>query len=65
MRRKGDREIARIAGQFRDYDAVLLQFEPGLYGAHARQSYGRVQRLLRASKRAIVTVHGFHRGLPT
>lgn len=63
MRRKGDREIARIAGEICDYDAVLLQFEPGLYGSQARQSYGRVQRLLKASKRAIVTVHGFHRGI--
>jgi glycosyltransferase involved in cell wall biosynthesis len=63
IRRKADREIARIANEIRDYDAVLLQFEPGLYGSQARYSYARVRRLLMAAKRAVVTVHGFHRGV--
>lgn len=63
VRLKGDREIARICNEIRDYDCVLLQFEPGLYGTNAKSSYGRVEQLLRASKRAIVTVHGFERGL--
>lgn len=62
IRVKGDEAIERIAREIEDYDAVLLQFEPGLYGSRPRSSYRRVERLLRAAKLAVVTVHGFHRG---
>jgi glycosyltransferase involved in cell wall biosynthesis len=63
VRRKGDAEIKRIAGELPDYDAVLLQFEPGLYGSMPSASYRRVRHLLAAAKKAIVTVHGFDRNL--
>src|SRR5436853_5892485 len=55
VRRKGDKEIERIAREIADFDAVLLQFEPGLYGSRPGISYPRVRRLLQAAKCAIVT----------
>lgn len=61
IRNKGDQAVAQIAGELRDYDAVLLQFEPGLYGSNRRTSYRRVTKLLKAARNAIVTVHGFDR----
>jgi len=61
IRRKGDAEIQRIATEIRDYDAVLLQFEPGLYGSTAKTSLRRVTRLLSAAKNVVLTVHGFDR----
>ena len=63
VRRKGDAEIARIAAELPEYDAVLLQFEPGLYGTLPSASYRRVRHLLAAAKKAIVTVHGFDRNV--
>ena len=63
IRRKGDLEIKRIAEEIRDYDVVLIQFEPGLYGTVPEAAYRRVEWLLMTAKRAIVTVHGFHRGV--
>ncbi len=63
VRRKGDAEIRRIASELPEYDAVLLQFEPGLYGSAPAASYRRVRHLLEAAKKAIVTVHGFDRNL--
>lgn len=61
VRRKGDQEIARIAQEIAEFDAVFLQFEPGLYGARAKQSYSRVLHLLKAAKCAVITIHGFDR----
>ncbi len=61
IRRKGDQEIARIAQEIADFDAVFLQFEPGLYGTRAKTSYARVLRLLKAAKCAVMTIHGFDR----
>lgn len=61
IRRKGDAEIRRIAGELGEYDTVLLQFEPGLYGSAVATSYRRVQHLLEAAKKVILTAHGFHR----
>ena len=61
LRRKGDQEIARIAREIAEFDAVFLQFEPGLYGTRAKTSYTRVLRLLKAAKCAVITVHGFDR----
>lgn len=61
LRRKGDQEIARIAREIADFDAVFLQFEPGLYGTRPKTSYTRVLRLLKASKCAVITIHGFDR----
>lgn len=63
IRRKGDDEIRRIAKELEDYDAVLLQFEPGLYGSSAQTSYRRVVHLLKHAKKAIITVHGFDRAI--
>ncbi len=65
VRRKGDAEIQRIARELPEYDAVLLQFEPGLYGTIPAASYRRVQHLLAAAKKAIITVHGFDRNVTT
>jgi glycosyltransferase involved in cell wall biosynthesis len=61
IRRKGDQEIRRIAKEISEFDAVFLQFEPGLYGTHPKISYKRVRRLLEAAKCAVITVHGFDR----
>ncbi len=61
VRRKGDQEIARIAREIADFDAVFLQFEPGLYGTRPKTSYARVLRLLKAAKCAVITIHGFNR----
>jgi glycosyltransferase involved in cell wall biosynthesis len=63
IKRKGDAEIKRIADELREYDAVLLQFEPGLYGSTPSASYPRVRHLLAAAKKVILTVHGFHRNV--
>jgi glycosyltransferase involved in cell wall biosynthesis len=61
VRHKADLEIKRIASEIREYDAVLFQFEPGLYGAIPKLSYPRVLKLIKAAKNAILTVHGFDR----
>jgi glycosyltransferase involved in cell wall biosynthesis len=61
VRRKGNREIERIAREIADFDVVFLQFEPGLYGATNNISYRRVRRLLAAAKNIVITVHGFDR----
>ena len=61
VRRKGDQEIERIAREIAEFDVVLLQFEPGLYGSKPGTSYRRVRRLLQAAKCAIITIHGFDR----
>lgn len=65
IRRKGDQEIARIAREIADFDAVFLQFEPGLYGTRSKTSYSRVLRLLKAAKSAVLTIHGFDRQMST
>lgn len=61
VRIKADREVALIATQSRSYDAVLLQFEPGLFGSNGRDSYTRALQIARAAKKAVLTVHGFDR----
>jgi glycosyltransferase involved in cell wall biosynthesis len=61
IRRKGDLEVARIANEIKEFDAVCLQFEPGLYGTTPRSSYRRVRLILSKAKQAIITVHGFDR----
>src|SRR5882757_1856635 len=61
VRRKGDQEIERIAREIAEFDIVLLQFEPGLYGTRTGTSYRRVRRLLQAAKCAVITIHGFDR----
>jgi glycosyltransferase involved in cell wall biosynthesis len=61
IRKKGDAEIRRIGSEIAEYDAVFLQFEPGLYGSSLKTSYRRVQHLLKAARKIVVTVHGFHR----
>jgi glycosyltransferase involved in cell wall biosynthesis len=63
VRQKGDAEIRRIANELPGYDAVLLQFEPGLYGSLPAVSHRRVQHLLEKARKAIVTVHGFDRNI--
>lgn len=65
VRRRGDQEIARIAREIADFDSVFLQFEPGLYGTRMKTSYGRVLRLLKAAKSAVITIHGFHQNMAT
>jgi glycosyltransferase involved in cell wall biosynthesis len=61
IRRKGDAEIRRIALEIAEYDAVLLQFEPGLYGSSTKIAYRRARHLLQAAKKAVITVHGYDR----
>jgi glycosyltransferase involved in cell wall biosynthesis len=65
VRQKGDKEIEKIAREIAEFDAVFLQFEPGLYGSRAATSYRRVLRLLKAAKCAVITVHGFDRRMAT
>jgi glycosyltransferase involved in cell wall biosynthesis len=61
VRRKGDAAIARIASEAANFDAVLLQMEPGLYGGTPWHAYTRMRRILERAKKAVVTVHGFDR----
>jgi glycosyltransferase involved in cell wall biosynthesis len=61
VRIKADREVALIAQRSRSYDAILLQFEPGLFGSNGRDSYTRAMAIARAAKKTILTVHGFDR----
>lgn len=61
IRIKGDVEISRIAAELGEYDAALIQFEPGLYGTSRRTSYRRVRKLLAGAKKVVLTVHGFDR----
>jgi glycosyltransferase involved in cell wall biosynthesis len=62
--RFADREIDRIAHAASSYDGVLLQFEPGLFGAHGWLRYKRAMRIIRAAKKVVLTVHGFDRITP-
>lgn len=59
-----DREIERIAQAASTYDGVLIQFEPGLFGAHGWRRYQRAMRIIRAAKKVILTVHGYDRIMP-
>lgn len=61
VRRKGDEEIGRLCREISEFDTVLMQFEPGLYGSRAGISYRRVIALLKAAKNVILTIHGFDR----
>jgi len=62
--RCADREIDRIAQAASAYDGVLIQFEPGLFGAHGWRRYQRAMRIIRAAKKVILTVHGYDRIRP-
>ncbi len=61
IREKGDEHIQEIADSLKHYDAVCLQFEPGLYGTKHKTSYSRVLKLIMAHKNVILVVHGMHR----
>jgi glycosyltransferase involved in cell wall biosynthesis len=59
--RKGNEEIKAIARRAAEFDAVLIQFEPGLYGASGWIRYARALTIIIAAKKVILTVHGFDR----
>lgn len=61
VRMKGHAEVSRIAARLKDYDAVYMQFEPGLYGSTHKTSYIRAMRLLKAARKVVLTIHGFDR----
>lgn len=61
VRTKGNAEVDRIAKEAKRYDAVLMQFEPGLYGSEGITSYDRAWRIASAARKVILTVHGFDR----
>lgn len=52
-----DAYIDQIADQVGDYDTVIMQFEPGIYGNDPATSLDRVQRILRRSRNFIIAFH--------
>jgi glycosyltransferase involved in cell wall biosynthesis len=55
--RAGDRHIKAICAQFKDYDVVNIQWEPGLLGRRHKDIARRFPWLLAAAKRLILTAH--------
>jgi glycosyltransferase involved in cell wall biosynthesis len=53
----GDNHIKLIARQLSEYDAVNIQLEAGLYGAHPDDIVKRVSILMRAHPNVSVTLH--------
>ncbi len=57
IRTKGDAHIRKLAEQLRDFGAVNIQMEAGLYGSLPRDVLRRFRRLLAAHPRTSVTLH--------
>lgn len=55
--RVADRYIAAICRQLRQFDAVNIQVETGLYGTYPEDIYRRLSSLFRANPRTSVTLH--------
>ena len=53
----GDAHISQIAKSLKNYDAVNIQFEAGLYGSNPRQVLSRLEKLIKSSDRVMVTHH--------
>lgn len=49
--------LDKIAAQIGDFDAVILQFEPGIFGNVTAKSLSRVKRLLHHSKNFALAFH--------
>jgi glycosyltransferase involved in cell wall biosynthesis len=56
-RRLADAHIDELCRRMRTLDAVNIQFEQGLYGAHPADVLRRLERLLDANPNAYVTFH--------
>jgi glycosyltransferase involved in cell wall biosynthesis len=52
-----DLHIKQIAQHLADFDAVNLQYEPGLYGPNLGKIYQRLRILLRHKNNYVVTIH--------
>jgi len=55
--RMADSHIKEISEHLGDFDAVNLQYEPGLYGPNLGKIYQRLRILLRNKNNYVVTIH--------
>lgn len=55
--RAGDQHIESLAKSLANYDAVVLQYEPGLYANNLRLAQQRVMKLIRKHKNVLITLH--------
>lgn len=55
--RAGNKHIDTLAKSLSDYDAVVLQYEPGLYANNLRLAQHRVMRLLKKHPNILITLH--------
>jgi glycosyltransferase involved in cell wall biosynthesis len=52
-----DLHIKQIAERLKGFDAVNLQYEPGLYGPNLKKIYERLRILLRNRNNYVITIH--------
>lgn len=57
LNKMADLHIKQIAQHLADFDAVNLQYEPGLYGPNLGKIYHRLKILLRHKNNYVVTIH--------
>jgi hypothetical protein len=57
IRKKADAHITSLAAQLREYDAVNIQLEAGLYGTLPKDIVNRTRVLMAANKQTTVTFH--------
>ena len=55
--RAGNQHIDAIAESFSDYDAIILQYEPGLYANTLNLSQKRALKLITSHKNVLLTLH--------
>lgn len=55
--RAADNYLSKIAAEIGSFDAVIVQFEPGIFGNVTSKSLARVTRLLRQSKNFTLAFH--------
>ena len=53
----GDKHISQIAESLKNYDAVNIQFEAGLYGVNSKQVLRRLEKLITAGNKVVLTHH--------
>jgi len=59
QRKLGDKQITELASKLGQYDAVFVQFEPGLYGLQLNDIYSRLDLILSKVKQGNLIVHSY------
>jgi glycosyltransferase involved in cell wall biosynthesis len=57
--KQADAHLRDLCTRMQDYDAVIIQYEPGLLSYNFKLSYARYLQLLRSHHNIILTIHSF------